>query len=52
MPARLDVWNGSTNATRVAVYGYSFGLNPPKTVSTVTLPNDPNGAVLGLALLE
>lgn len=50
--AHRDVWNGSTNATTVAVYGYSFGLNPSKTVSTITLPNDPNVVVLGLALLE
>ena len=49
--AYADVWNGTQKTKPVAVYGYTFALNPAKTVSTITLPNNANVVVLGLSLV-
>jgi hypothetical protein len=50
MPYR-DVWNGSEYTTTVKVYGYTFALNPSKSASSITLPNNANVEVLGLGLI-
>jgi hypothetical protein len=47
-----DVWNGTESTTTVAVYGYTFALNPSKTVSTITLPSNSDVIVLGLSLVN
>jgi hypothetical protein len=49
--AYADVWNGTQKTKAVALYGYTFALNPAKTVSTITLPNNANVVVLGLSLV-
>lgn len=46
-----DVYIGTQKVKPVAVYGYSFVLNPAKTVQSFALPANPNVVVLGLSLL-
>jgi len=50
--AYRDVWNGTMGAITVAVYGYTFALNPSKTVSTIKLPSNANALVFGLSLVK
>jgi hypothetical protein len=50
--AYRDVWSGTEQALTVAVYGYTFALNPSKTVSTIKLPSTSNVVVLGLSLVN
>jgi len=47
----VDVWNGTKKTKTFALYGYTFLLNPAKSVSTITLPNNKNVVVLGLSLV-
>jgi uncharacterized repeat protein (TIGR01451 family) len=46
--AYRDLANGGKDARTFHVYGYSFALNPTKTVKSITLPN--NGSVKLLAM--
>jgi len=50
MPYR-DRYNGTQNPGTYHLYGYSFSLNPAKTVSTLTLPPNSNVVVLSMALV-
>ncbi|MGH8081941.1 MAG: hypothetical protein ACREP7_15305, partial [Lysobacter sp.] len=47
MPARLTS-NGARDPKTFRVFGYSFALDPAKTVSRVTLPNNARVRVLGV----
>jgi hypothetical protein len=42
--------NGTLNTQNFYLYGYSFALNPAKTVQSFTLPANNNVKVLGIAL--
>jgi len=44
--------SGTPEAGPFNVYGYSFALDPTKTVQSLTLPANPNVAVLALDLLS
>ncbi len=45
-----DTSSGSKDLETYNVYGYSFALDPSKTVQSITLPNDGNVDVLALDL--
>jgi hypothetical protein len=49
MPYR-DYCNGTDDNVATYLYGYTFGINPNKTVKTLTLPAARNPVVLGVAL--
>jgi RHS repeat-associated protein len=42
--------NGTRDTRSVYLYGYSFALNPTKTVQSITLPNNGNVVILALDL--
>ncbi len=46
-----DGSDGARDGRTFYLYGYSFPLDPTKTVSSITLPNDPNVEVLGIAMV-
>jgi hypothetical protein len=46
-----DANNGTKDLRSFFVYGYSLPLNSSKTVSSITLPNNPNVVVLALTLV-
>ena len=46
-----DGSDGARDGRTFYLYGYSFPLDPTKTVSGITLPNDPNVEVLGIAMV-
>ena len=48
--AYRDVYNGTQNTGPFDIFGYSFGINPNKTVSTLTLPATRNVVVLAAVL--
>ncbi len=48
--AYRDQSNGTKESRTYNLYGYSFALNPAKTVSSITLPNDRNVVVLAMTL--
>jgi hypothetical protein len=48
----LDQNSGKQLAQPVDVYEYSFALNNTKTVKSITLPNNPNVAVLAMSLVQ
>ncbi len=43
--------NGALSPGPVYVYGYSFALNPAKTVQSITLPNNRNLVILAIDLV-
>jgi hypothetical protein len=45
-----DNYDGTMGSRIFDVYGYSFPLDPTKTVSGITLPDNPNVEVLGIAM--
>ena len=45
-----DISNGSQVAGSYNLYGYQIALNSAKTVSSITLPNNLNVVILGMAL--
>jgi hypothetical protein len=45
-----DHCDGTKYSQPVYLYGYSFNLNAAKTVSSITLPNDPHVVVLAMTL--
>jgi alpha-mannosidase len=49
MPYR-DTSNGLKDNRTFLLYGYSFGLNATKKVSSITLPNNRNVVVLAVSL--
>jgi len=49
--AYRDHNNGTEAVATFHVYGYSFALNPTKTVSSITLPANTNVAVLAMTLI-
>jgi hypothetical protein len=49
MPYR-DQSNGTKDPRTFNLYGYSFALNPAKTVSTLVFPTNPNVNVLAITL--
>lgn len=50
LPYRNSGGGTPDTGTAVNIYGYSFALNPSKTVRSVRLPNNGNVLVLGMAL--
>ena len=46
-----DSSNGTVDNRTFYVYGYSFALNPTKTVQSISLPNQANVKILGIDLL-
>ena len=46
--AYRDKSNGTKENRTFYLFGYSFALNPAKTVSTLTLPNNANVVVLAI----
>jgi len=50
MPYRNSGNGTKDTGTRVYVYGYSFTLNPAKTVRSITLPSDSNVLVVAMVL--
>jgi hypothetical protein len=53
--AYRDLYNGTTSSPSSGpfkIYGYSFALNPSKTVNSITLPNQPNVKLLAIDLLS
>ena len=42
--------NGGERVHPTFVYGYSYGINPNKTVSSLTLPANRNVVVMAVAL--
>ena len=46
-----DRSNGTKDTRTFNLYGYSFALNPAKTVSSITLPNINNVVVLAVTLM-
>ncbi len=45
-----DVYNGTMDDRTFLLYGYSFGINPNKTVKSLTLPATRNVCVLAVSL--
>jgi hypothetical protein len=45
-----NTWNGSTRVNPTFVYGYSYAIDPNKTVKSLTLPANRNVVVLAVAL--
>ena len=45
-----NVWDGTTDNRTFDLFGYSFAINPNKTVSSLTLPATRNVVVLAAAL--
>jgi hypothetical protein len=53
--AYRDLYNGtksSPSSGPFKIYGYSFALNPSKTVKSITLPNQPNVKLLAIDLVS
>jgi hypothetical protein len=50
--AYRDVSNGTTHNGPYYLYLYSFSLDPTKTVSSITLPNDGNVVILAMDLFN
>jgi hypothetical protein len=50
MPYRDTGGGGGDRGTPVNVYGYSFTLDPGKTVASITLPNDGNALLLAMSV--
>jgi hypothetical protein len=48
--AYRDKSNGTKQNRTLSLYGYSFALNAAKTVTSLTLPNNPNVVVLAMTL--
>jgi len=49
--AYRDLSNGTKDSRTFILYGYAFGLNSAKTVSSIVLPNDSNAPVLAITLI-
>jgi hypothetical protein len=49
--AYRDLSNGTKDNRTFHVYGYSFALNPAKTVKSITLPNNGNVKILAVTLM-
>jgi hypothetical protein len=48
--AYRNMYNGTKDNRTFDLYGYSFGINPNKTVKSLTLPATRNVCVLAVAL--